>query len=221
METAQFLQPKHTMHGFEWKDQRGIEGTGFVRALRSLLTSHLPTLVLPLGSAIADQFEKELLRHKVTNGQSNARSKREILKANLELGYHQTPIFSLVKKVVTRANCLVFFGAELCESSTNILVLLISLKAQSQKFVQVALKFPEDVSIAAEVLRFFPSSIAPYVSNQMRRYRTESQDRFIANLVTRRHESSTSTYNILRTVVEGRLQTGRAEGDQLKFNKPV
>ncbi|KAI4210937.1 MAG: hypothetical protein LQ351_006256 [Letrouitia transgressa] len=24
-----FLQPKHTMHGFEWKDQRGIEGTGF------------------------------------------------------------------------------------------------------------------------------------------------------------------------------------------------
>ena len=38
----QFLQPKHTMHGFEWKDQRGIEGTGFVRALRTLLTSHLP-----------------------------------------------------------------------------------------------------------------------------------------------------------------------------------
>ena len=30
------------MYGFEWKDQRGVEGTGFVRALRSRLTSHLP-----------------------------------------------------------------------------------------------------------------------------------------------------------------------------------
>ncbi|KAF2679172.1 cytochrome P450 [Lentithecium fluviatile CBS 122367] len=29
-----FLQPKDTMHGFEWKDIRGVEGTGFVRALR-------------------------------------------------------------------------------------------------------------------------------------------------------------------------------------------
>ncbi|KAM5431530.1 hypothetical protein McanCB21832_005529 [Microsporum canis] len=30
-----FLQPKSTMHGFEWNDVRGVEGTGFVRALRS------------------------------------------------------------------------------------------------------------------------------------------------------------------------------------------
>lgn len=29
------------MHGFEWQNQRGIKGTGFVRALQSLLTSRL------------------------------------------------------------------------------------------------------------------------------------------------------------------------------------
>ncbi|KAF2178175.1 cytochrome P450 [Zopfia rhizophila CBS 207.26] len=33
-----FLQPKDTMHGFEWKDVRGVEGTGFVCALRTILT---------------------------------------------------------------------------------------------------------------------------------------------------------------------------------------
>lgn len=58
------------MHGFEWKDQRGIEGTGFVRALRSLLTSHLPSILPNLDSAIADQFEREITNYKVVNGQS-------------------------------------------------------------------------------------------------------------------------------------------------------
>ena len=55
----QFLQPKHTMHGFEWKDQRGIEGTGFVRALRTLLTSHLPALIPDLMDAIRGTLVKE------------------------------------------------------------------------------------------------------------------------------------------------------------------
>lgn len=58
------------MHGFEWKDQRGVEGTGFVRALRSLLTSHLPKVLPILDSAIADQLEIELTSCKVSNGQS-------------------------------------------------------------------------------------------------------------------------------------------------------
>ena len=49
------------MHGFEWKDQRGIEGTGFVRALRSLLTAHLPSLLPSLGSNIAESLESEML----------------------------------------------------------------------------------------------------------------------------------------------------------------
>ena len=66
----QFLQPKYTMHGFEWKDQRGIEGVGFVRALRSLLTSHLPSVLPDLRSAIADEFEKEQAIHKLVGCKS-------------------------------------------------------------------------------------------------------------------------------------------------------
>ena len=49
------------MYGFEWKDQRGIEGTGFVRALRSLLTAQLPLLLPGLRSNIAESLEFEML----------------------------------------------------------------------------------------------------------------------------------------------------------------
>lgn len=65
-----FLQPKYTMHGFEWKDQRGIEGTGFVRALRSLLTTRLPQLIPSLKGGVQDQVATEISNEKVLkNGQ--------------------------------------------------------------------------------------------------------------------------------------------------------
>ena len=59
------------MHGFEWKDQRGVEGVGFVRALWTLLTSHLSALIPSLEVAIADQFEKEIIKHSVVDGESH------------------------------------------------------------------------------------------------------------------------------------------------------
>lgn len=54
------LQPKYTMHGFEWQEQRGVEGTGFVRALRSLLTSHLPYFRSDLDRIIRGLLHDEL-----------------------------------------------------------------------------------------------------------------------------------------------------------------
>lgn len=55
------LQPKYTMHGFEWQDQRGVEGTGFVRALRSRLTSHLPQFRPDLDRIVRRTLEDEEL----------------------------------------------------------------------------------------------------------------------------------------------------------------
>lgn len=55
----QILQPKYTMHGFEWQDQRGVEGTGFVRALRSLLTSHLQDFQPDLERLVKDCLDIE------------------------------------------------------------------------------------------------------------------------------------------------------------------
>ena len=66
----QILQPRYTMYGFEWKDQRGVEGTGFVRALRSLLTAHLPVLFPSLERNIAEGLESELFLGRGADGGS-------------------------------------------------------------------------------------------------------------------------------------------------------
>lgn len=56
------------MHGFEWKDVRGVEGTGFVRALRHTLTSRLPELLPSLRELVTVQISEELDRHRSSNG---------------------------------------------------------------------------------------------------------------------------------------------------------
>jgi hypothetical protein len=65
----QMLQPFHTMHGFEWEDQRGVEGTGFARALRSRLTSHLPMFQPDLDRIIKQFLQEEL--NQLHNGKSS------------------------------------------------------------------------------------------------------------------------------------------------------
>ncbi|KAA8566350.1 hypothetical protein EYC84_008933 [Monilinia fructicola] len=91
-------KPKYTMHGFEWKDQRGIEGTGFVRALRSLLTTRLPQLIPSLKGGVQDQVATEISNEKV-----------------LKNGWRRVPLFAASKRMITRLNCLVFFPRELSE----------------------------------------------------------------------------------------------------------
>ncbi|KAM5476753.1 hypothetical protein MauCBS54593_000023 [Microsporum audouinii] len=92
-----FLQPKSTMHGFEWNDVRGVEGTGFVRALRTILTSQLPRILPDLDKAIASHIRSELERY------------------HLRKGSRSVPVYEFSKRVVTCINCYVFFGRELAE----------------------------------------------------------------------------------------------------------
>ncbi|OCL05803.1 cytochrome P450 [Glonium stellatum] len=91
-------EPKHTMKGFEWKDIRGVEGTGFVRALRTILTSYLPQLLPRLSEIMAGEVREQLLK----NGHSE--------------GCYQISIYNLAKKIVARTNCFVFFGQVLSEN---------------------------------------------------------------------------------------------------------
>ncbi|KAI4289381.1 MAG: hypothetical protein L6R35_001350 [Caloplaca aegaea] len=74
----EILQPKYTMYGFEWKDQRGIEGTGFVRALRSLLTAHLPSLLPSLRTIIAEGIESDIRLGRTTRSRLHAMVDRYI-----------------------------------------------------------------------------------------------------------------------------------------------
>lgn len=56
------------MHGFEWQDQRGVEGTGFVRALRSLLTANLPILLHDLEIQLDTALKDEIKAGTATDG---------------------------------------------------------------------------------------------------------------------------------------------------------
>jgi cytochrome P450 len=87
------------MHGFEWKDVRGVEGTGFVRALRTILTRQLPNLLPLLDRNITEQIELE------------------IDKSATRTGGGSLPLYDVCKKLVTRLNCAVFFGHALAEDA--------------------------------------------------------------------------------------------------------
>ncbi|KAI3327515.1 cytochrome P450 [Ustulina deusta] len=126
----ELLQPKYTMRGFEWQDQRGVEGTGFVRALRSRLTSHLPLLQPKL-----DRLVNEILREELTKDESGAATRINL--------------FPMVKRMVVKINCFVFFGKNL---------------SQNTEFTTAALEFPQTVILAAECLRITPNLLRPLVA---------------------------------------------------------
>src|SRR5689334_17093822 len=81
------LQPVYTMHGtslplrdlktsytdfsisgFNWFDRRGTEGVGFIRALRTLLTSNLPKILPDLSCIIKTRFRELHAEHAVVDG---------------------------------------------------------------------------------------------------------------------------------------------------------
>ncbi|KAH7132577.1 cytochrome P450 [Dendryphion nanum] len=161
----EFLQPKQTMHGFEWKDQRGIEGTGFVRAIKSLLTAHIPYLMPRLSTVINKQILEET----------------KIAPITIQ-GYSRVPLFAAVKRIITRTNCAVFFPSELSDNP---------------EFVKAALDFPEDVYLAAELIRILPGGIGP----------------FAARMATKGHQSTTIMHKFIHDVVRKRLEKAKISGN--------
>ncbi|CAH0024714.1 unnamed protein product [Clonostachys rhizophaga] len=88
-------QPVYTMNSFNWFDRRGVEGVGFVRTLRTLLTNHLPQL-LPDLSLLAHSRWEELLSTKPTvNGAISA------------------PLYPMMVNMVVLLNARSLFGEEL------------------------------------------------------------------------------------------------------------
>jgi hypothetical protein len=58
----------HSRHGFNWFDRRGTEGVGFIRALRTLLTSNLPKILPDLTCIIRTRFQELHATHPVIDG---------------------------------------------------------------------------------------------------------------------------------------------------------
>lgn len=92
---SQMLQPKYTMHGFNWFDRRGTEGVGFIRALRTLLTCNLPHILPDLGVAIKYRFTELHSSHPVINGMSDSFPRCSILTLRQKSGTRQFMTWSL------------------------------------------------------------------------------------------------------------------------------
>ena len=106
------------MRGFEWTNQRGIEGTGFVRALRTHLTFHLPALTPDLMKNIRSTLEKEVGKQTADAGTFCHSLTQYIFLVSATqyiIGYLKFSIFSTAKQIVNGSNSLVFFGDELYE----------------------------------------------------------------------------------------------------------
>ncbi|KAM7192968.1 cytochrome P450 [Naviculisporaceae sp. PSN 640] len=94
------LQPVYTMNGFNWFDRRGVEGVGFVRTLRSLLTQNLPQL-LPDLSRLARVRWAELLKKKGT----------------LRDGAIHAPVYPMMLDLVVLMNARSLFGEDLIKDT--------------------------------------------------------------------------------------------------------
>ena len=62
------LQPLYTMNGFNWFDKRGVEGVGFVRTLRTLLTNNLPRLLPDLRVLTTTRWSQSLSERVTVSG---------------------------------------------------------------------------------------------------------------------------------------------------------
>jgi len=60
------------MCGVEWKNQRGIEGIGFVRVLKTELTSHLPYFLPRLSAMMELEAEKWFKKSEIGYGKKNS-----------------------------------------------------------------------------------------------------------------------------------------------------
>jgi cytochrome P450 len=124
------------MHGFEWSNIRGEEGTGFVRALRHILVSKLPEIYPTLRSYISHELRAEL-RKKQTSPES-----------------YRISVYDTAKRLVAKTNCLVFFGPGL---------------ASDEAFLSAAAGFPYESALAAEIIRFVPSTFSRWLARKATR----------------------------------------------------
>ncbi|OAL53550.1 cytochrome P450 [Pyrenochaeta sp. DS3sAY3a] len=96
--SKQMLQPMYSMHGFNWFDRRGTEGVGFIRALRTLLTNHVPSILPDLRIHTTNRLHEEIKKHRGEDGSSNV------------------PIYPTIVTLVILANSLSFFGEDLARN---------------------------------------------------------------------------------------------------------
>ncbi|KAL4919574.1 cytochrome P450 [Aspergillus aurantiobrunneus] len=131
------FQPKYTMNGLSVENCMSANGTIHQRALQAGLRSCLPAFKQPLADCIATALTEEIAHSTPIDGD-----------------WRSLHIFPMAKRLITRANALVFFGPKVCNDTT---------------FLNAALEYPEHLMETAEALRLLPSRLAPFIAPYLMR----------------------------------------------------
>ncbi|KAK1251931.1 hypothetical protein MKX07_007410 [Trichoderma sp. CBMAI-0711] len=169
-----FFNPSTQCAGSNGETSGGVEGTGFVRALRSLLTSHLP------------KFQPELERIIHTTLDNDLKDVRAD-------GYTHAKIFPLMKSLVTKVNCFIFFGAELC---AGVIASVVALRARVKLFGSSDLTWLESqlfICIIVENNIALIVCCVPAFKNACKKYIAPSRPwKVLMSTIHRRHDSKDS-----------------------------
>lgn len=125
------FQPKYTMNGLEVEDQMAANGSLHSRLLRVMLTGHLEDLQPSLATTVSKSIDEVSAGKRISSDWTEIKS------------------FSMSKKVVVAANCLVFFGEKL---------------SKCPELLQAAPDYPEDLLFTDEMIRLLPKSAAPVLA---------------------------------------------------------
>lgn len=148
------LQPLYTMNGFNWFDKRGVEGVGFVRTLRTLLTNNLPKILPDLGTLTRTRWSKLLLEQKTVDGTKHA------------------AIYPMMMNMVVLLNARSLFGEDLSMSSSMSYRRTYSDEVgavKDEKFMKSALGYVEETLLNAELVKLLPKCMAPSVGGILSR----------------------------------------------------
>ncbi|KAF2202264.1 cytochrome P450 [Delitschia confertaspora ATCC 74209] len=177
------LQAKYTMDGIEFDDNMSENGAVHSRVLGVLLKIHLDDLQPSLRATISA-------------------ATAQCLDAGSHLAHDWTEVnsFDFATRIVTHANAVVFFGAQL---------------ASDPAFIDVAMRYPNDLFLTAELLRFLPQSIRPYAARALKRsFSTpETLVAYLMPLVERRlEETHTGGGQQHRDLVQFFIDSSRRKG---------
>ena len=111
------------MAGFNWHNQRGIDGIGFVRALRTLLTNHLPSLTDEVRVLVAKTFEENI-------GEGGVANCMFFISRIMSLTNNETAM-NLIKTVATKFTAYSFFGPDYSMTTQSIIFELLSINCFS------------------------------------------------------------------------------------------
>lgn len=167
----QIIQPKYTLHKFNWSDQRAKDGTPLVRTLRVFLTNALPDIIPEARRAMKVMLDRAYDAAPTKNGKKHFAHHGSSLCPNyLWAGCKAPPLFPIIIESIAYCNAMAFFGKEIGQSIHFPIAFCVQSEqrlthpsAQNESFIKASVGFIENTLISSEIVRLLPSAVSQCV----------------------------------------------------------